>query len=911
MLILFSARAMVALILIICCSFQLQKQKSITVLLTPGAHARLQFGAEKLASSLKEIGYEVKMQTGVTVPAGKAVVITQRNDKLIKFSNNSLANLPIKKEAFSIFDSEGKIFIAGSDESGSLYGCLEFAERIRDEQAIPEKISLVDSPAMVLRGTCIGLQKPNYLPGRSVYEYPYTPETFPWFYDKKLWLRYLDSMVVNRYNSLYLWNGHPFASLIRLNDYPYAVEVDDTTFKQNEEMFKFLTTEADKRGIWVIQMFYNVLISRPFADKHGLKTQDRARPIIPIIADYTRKSIAAFVAKYPNVGLLVTLGEALEGEEQEVEWFTKTIIAGVTEGLKALGKTDQPPIVLRGHDTNPQRVMKAALPLYGNLYTMNKYNGEALTTYQPRGPWAQMHRELSELGSVHIDNVHILANLEPFRYGSADFIQKSVQAMHKIHGANGLHLYPESSYWDWPYSADKAETRLLQLDRDWLWYKAWARYAWNSSRARSGEIRYWSALISRQFGTDQRSSEAILQALEESGEIAPKLLRRFGITNGNRQTLTLGMTMSQLINPHRYRVWPELYSSDGPEGEMLIDFAEKEWNNKVHVGETPIQIIAEVVQHAKKAVDAINTASGSVKKDTVEFARLQNDVNAYAALANNFSEKVKSAALVLRYKYSNNINDLKKSIVHLENSLSHYRQLVDLTRNTYLYANSMQTGQRKIPVSGDGGMNKTWSELLPYYERELTNFKIHLDSLSSPAVKQISQVSVNLRPAAVHINSKHTSIYRVARGQSIFKDSSTLILEVAPALRDLQAIQFSKKDQLEKGTTFSFRSSAPVKLLVGYFVSNESHFLQSPNLEVDASANEYGQAEVKILNAIAVDGMPPVNVHAFSFRQGTHTLTLGKGTVLVLGFVADEEPLDPHDAGIGITHEKQLDWLFE
>ena len=99
MLILFSARAMVALILIICCSFQLQKQKSITVLLTPGAHARLQFGAEKLASSLKEIGYEVKMQTGVTVPAGKAVVITQRNDKLIKFSNNSLANLPIKKRS--------------------------------------------------------------------------------------------------------------------------------------------------------------------------------------------------------------------------------------------------------------------------------------------------------------------------------------------------------------------------------------------------------------------------------------------------------------------------------------------------------------------------------------------------------------------------------------------------------------------------------------------------------------------------------------------------------------------------------------------------------------------------------------------------------------------------------------------
>ena len=166
-------------------------------------------------------------------------------------------------------------------------------------------------------------------------------ETFPWFYDKKLWIQVLDSMLENRMNSLYLWNGHPFASLVRLKDYPYAVEVDDATFKKNEEMYRFLTTEADKRGIWVIQMFYNIIVSKPFAEKHKIKTQDRERPIIPLIADYTRKSIAAFVEKYPNVGLMVCLGEAMEGTgNDDIEWFTKTIIPGVQDGLKALGKTE-------------------------------------------------------------------------------------------------------------------------------------------------------------------------------------------------------------------------------------------------------------------------------------------------------------------------------------------------------------------------------------------------------------------------------------------------------------------------------------------------------------------------------------------------------------------------------------------
>src|SRR5690606_14361328 len=320
--------------------------------------------------------------------------------------------------------------------------------------------------------TAVGLQKPYYLPGRTVYEYPYTPETFPWFYDKQLWIEYLDMMVENRYNSLYLWNGHPFASLVRLKDYPEAVEVSDEDFKKNEEMFRFLTEEADKRGIWVIQMFYDIIVSKPFAEKRGIATQDRNRPIIPEIADYTRKSIAAFVEKYPNVGLLVTLGEAMEGVGQDdIDWFTKTIIPGVQDGLKAIGQTTEPPIVLRAHDTDAPRVMKESLPLYKNLYTMAKYNGEALTTYTPRGSWAELHRSLSRSGNVHIENVHILANLEPFRYGSPDFIQKSVQAMHSIYEANGLHLYPQASYWDWPYTADKTKERLLQVDRDWMWYK--------------------------------------------------------------------------------------------------------------------------------------------------------------------------------------------------------------------------------------------------------------------------------------------------------------------------------------------------------------------------------------------------------------------------------------------------------
>ncbi|HWI90069.1 MAG TPA: hypothetical protein VNT20_02295 [Flavisolibacter sp.] len=891
---------------------------SVSIVIETAASSRIEFGATKLRETLQQAGYTATLLRQNNVPSkGKFIVVTGRGEDILKkiadISKIQQADSTVKESFVIASLPAGNIVISGADNSGALYGCLELADRVQSSGKLPGVISFSDAPQMVLRGECIGLQKSTYLPGRKVYEYPYTPETFPWFYDKALWIRVLDSMVKNRMNSLYLWNGHPFASLVKLKDYPYAVEVDDATFKKNEEIFSFLTKEADKRGIWVIQMFYNIIVSKPFAEHNGLATQDRNRHIIPIIADYTRKSIAAFVEKYPNVGLMCALGEAMEGVGQDdIDWFTKTIIPGVKDGLKALGKTEEPPIVLRAHDTDAPSVMAAALPLYKNLYTEAKYNGEALTTYTPRGPWAQLHQQLANLGSVQIENVHIMANLEPFRYGSPDFIQKSVKAMHEVHHGNGLHLYPQASYWDWPYTADKADQRLLQIDRDWIWYKAWSRYAWNVNRDSVKESNYWSNELSKRFGTDLNYSKYILQAYEQQGEIAPKLLRRFGITDGNRQTLTLGSFMTQLINPYRYGLFTLLYNSEGPEGEMLTEYAEKEWKHEKHIGETPVQIINEVKAHGAKAVAAIEKASPAVKVNKAEFARLKNDMYIYNALANNYAEKASAALDVLRYKYSNDINDLEKGYVHLQKSLTWFQKLVDLTKNSYLYANSMQTSQRKIPIGGNDGKNKTWEELLPYYKEELNNFRKNIDSLKSPSKNVSSSQKLVLKNADVTLITKPEAFYSIETGKELFTDTATYIKDFAEELKQLNGLKLSKSKQIEEGTIIKFSSVKPVKVLVGYFNSPDRKFLQEPQLETDASANDYGQAEIKIRNGLIISGMPPVNIHTFSFKAGTNTLTLPKGACLILGFVDESQNIPAHDAGLvsgGVRRE--LDWLFE
>lgn len=186
---------------------------NVKVTVPKNATNRTTYAAEYLTQHLHELGYTTD---------------TRHADYIINLVQGDGTG---KKEGFSISAKGKRIVVAGNDGSGVIYGACEIIDRLKQSgaTAFTQLNGVSQAPEMVLRGSCIGLQKTVYLPGHSVYEYPYTPENFPWFYDKELWIRYLDMLVSNRMNSLYLWNGHPFASLVKLKDYPFALEVDDAT----------------------------------------------------------------------------------------------------------------------------------------------------------------------------------------------------------------------------------------------------------------------------------------------------------------------------------------------------------------------------------------------------------------------------------------------------------------------------------------------------------------------------------------------------------------------------------------------------------------------------------------------------------------------------------------------------------
>ncbi len=865
--------------------------ETVSIVIPSNAAPRVEFGAERLVAALTAVKAEAAVVR--SAPSSGPRIYVNRPPRTGSQSEGFWLNQTMQG---------GYPSVLGEDDSGALYGCLALAKRIREAGQLPLHLNVVhEKPTMRLRGTCIGMQKTYILPGRKVYEYPYTPELFPWFYDKKLWQEYLDFLLENRMNSLYLWNGHPFGSLVKLKDYPDAVEVPEDIFNKNVEMFRYITAECDKRGIWLVQMFYNIFLPKPLAERDGVPTQ-LAAPT-PLASDYTRKAIAEFVKQYPNVGLMVCLGEALQGTSNQVSWATNTILPGVLDGMKAAGLQDQPPVVIRTHAMDANAIIPACFRVYSNLFTETKYNGESLTTYEPRGKAQATHLAMAKLGP-HLVNVHVLSNLEPFRYGAQRFVKRCVQASRDRLGATGLHLYP-LSYWNWPYSPDLAEPPLKQWERDWIWFEAWARYAWNPDIPEAEDRAYWIGRLARFYACNDAAAGKILDAYNDAGEVAPVLIRRFGITEGNRQTLSLGMTLDQLVNPKRYNAITELWESQAPPGERLDEFVRKQWNHEPHAGETPDSAMREVLHFANSARDAIAAAAPSVRTNNDEFERLRNDILCIGAMAGNYRAKVAAAKLVLRYHYSQTVGDMELAAAMMQESLAEFEKLTLLSKQSYRFANSMQTGHRKIPFNGAAngvGTNYHWTQVLPLYQKELEDFQMQVEQLKRGVTNTVgleAGVSIAAWPAAkFKLISTNAETYQVKVGAQPFADRQYTITELAPELNGLTGIRFSH-EQAKNGRyePVEFEVAEPVRVLVGYFQSERDIWLQVPNLDVASHADERGGIEPVIRNAATIESCPSLNVHAFRYGPGRQKLELiGKGSFVVLGVVPQSTRLEARDA---------------
>jgi hypothetical protein len=169
-----------------------------------------------------------------------------------------------------------------------------------------------------------------------------------------------------------------------------------------------------------------------------------------------------------------------------------------------------------------------------------------------------------------------------------------------------------------------------------------------------------------------------------------------------------------------------------------------------------------------------------------------------------------------------------------------------------------------------------------------------------------------LIPALTVANVKLISnnpIVKFRTGDSLYTDYPSKIIEFAPELANMTPWFMNANAQRENGTMVEFETDKPVKLLIGYYRDDHRRFAKAPKLETDASANLYSQAEPVLFNAISIDGLPPVNVHAFHYDAGYHKLLLPKGLIMVIGFT--NANIKQRNAGLaGLDKDESMDWMF-
>ena len=511
----------------------------------------------------------------------------------------------------------------------------------------------------------------------------------------------MDFLAANRYNYVAFWNGHPFDYFVKLPKYPETEDSLGTkVMRQNHDMLKWLIKEGSKRNIKFFFEFYNINTSVYYQKAHNLP--DEISKPTKELADYTSYCIQKFVNEFPEVGLYITAGEALD-KKYSVSWVNDVI-------LKAIKETGKNPTVFLRSWFLKLNDAKKIIGNYPDLYIESKYNVEMVadTIVNP------MIKDWSGLNGNLIINIHMAGNLEPFRWNPPLYIQKCLQSSEKA-GANGLHLYPRKS-WRWPNNSEIGLNQ-YQWQRDELWFKMWGRYAWNCHRNPEAEIEYWIKYLGEKFGSDE-AADHFLRAFQAEADVLPSVQRLFWSGDDNHTVLTAGLMLTQIENAPGI----PFLSLDPVQRipEFLNDLANNRHTQKV----SPVKFLEEKIKSAEQAYKELQVALKFSKAYKKEAENYLFDSKATELTIKFYYAKLQAAVYYTLYKAGINVKvNSQKFLKELKNSVKIYSDLTKLADGHY-------DSISDVPASRPVPLKMTpyhWKNILPLYQKE---YQVYMEDIT-------------------------------------------------------------------------------------------------------------------------------------------------------------------------------------
>ena len=252
------------------------------------------------------------------------------SDYQISLQVNSSSGLG--KEAYSLSPEGKKITIVGGDATGLIYGTLSLAEDFRNGVSIQNIKKRSEAPRLAFRGIKYDLPWDTYRHSYSLDQHQQTCS------DINYWKAFLDMMVENRFNTLTLWNLHPYTFMIKPKNFPEASPWSDQEMQTWKKLFGSIFRMAKERGIDTYVIPFNIFVTPEFSKAHNVAMDNLDHHFFvkgdtsEIVKRYTRECVTQLLQEYPDLtGMGLTLGEGMGGmtPQQREDWMKATIIEGM------------------------------------------------------------------------------------------------------------------------------------------------------------------------------------------------------------------------------------------------------------------------------------------------------------------------------------------------------------------------------------------------------------------------------------------------------------------------------------------------------------------------------------------------------------------------------------------------------
>ncbi|MBX2819617.1 MAG: hypothetical protein KTR29_08045 [Rhodothermaceae bacterium] len=673
-------------------------QKSISISVLDSQKAELSYALSKLEARLTQQGMSLNY-----VNDENADLVVQRTTE--PMSHDGEVN-----DGFNLVKSKGKFALSASHTRGLIYGLLHISQSIEQGHTWDEINEKSVSSHYPFRAIKFNLPWYSYRSGENLSLHYETARDLPF------WESFLNMMVENKFNTLTLWNLHPYMFMVQSTSFPESSPFTDEEMADWKSFWQSLFKMAKDRGIDTYMVNWNIFVSDEFSKAYNIADYSKSSGFWgdgesnELIEQYTREMVTKTIDEYPNLtGIGLTLGERMGGmtSEERRNWIDRTIIAGLKSANRKARLIYRAPLSAgtTSHGTvsvSTERLTRNTIETMGldeNVWIEFKFNwshahsapkvqivhGGMLTdTY-----WEPLSDKYKGVWTMRNEDFFVM------RWAQPDFIRAFIKhnSQPYIGGAIiGSETYiPAKDY----ITKEEHRTWDYAFERQWLFYKVWGNLLYDNDLP----DEYFAESLARKFDLDDGSD--LLKAWKLSSMNANRFASFFrGTWDATLYTEGFTSIGGKFIDLNQLIAHPVLDSSF----VNIKEYVDGKFDTDQI---TPLQLADLTEQESQSALSIVAEIEQSDASN--ELMIELTDIKFWAEYGLYYAEKIRGGVGLQSFRTNGTSEDQEASIEALENALDHWNTMVVLAE---------RYNRPVIPYQFDQSFS--WRKNIPQAEYDIT-----------------------------------------------------------------------------------------------------------------------------------------------------------------------------------------------